>query len=833
MGVDTKEETILEVGELRDIRYEEVGKFSQSISRDAYKRAIRITKEIIKDNESLESGNTDRTSNGTIKRNLEQIYNIIFFTGNRGSGKTSTMLSYMEYLKDYYRNMERTSAKVDEYRFGDKPYMFTGIEYIDASSLDEKEDILGSVLSKMLKKWQDEEERSSSDHGIVRNSDYAYNKRQMSMLFSRVYELLKNLRSSDDPTKDDSDAFMETVQNLSLTRNLQEAFKELVEKYLSIMTYPGATTLIKSTNHFLVISIDDLDMNIESGFRLLEEIRRYFMIPHIIVLLSANYDQLEKICLNYYMTKFDKIRGEYNTNQYVSSLAREYLEKMVPARRQIVMESGRKWRFFNQKQILIQYKDPSTGSEKKLEGTLEEIVKKKMYEMLGAQFIQGEKCLAYLTPDTVRELCAWINHTGKHDKEESVRGEEEYRWFENEEFPVLCRKYLEPQDRDVFEVLESLDPEAQVSYVTEYLRKEYKIEKDCSLLEALAMLRKEGLREQSFSSLLNIYFTVKLAKLREYMKVNDKNEAKKNKAALLVYFKDGIWGQWEKRMVGPFQKNIAGVADGTLCELSYYSFEKIGESLDIATKFPSELVVKTDQETGNAKKGMEIKAVNDILQDNAVVSRMKNYQCLLLFYDFYESDETANIWRMNSNEFKLDREHKGKFCLSNPIINLMKKECLARKFLKEFGNMMYEQKMKEDTGDKRRNKSNQPKYSSKEKFQDTIDKKFSIFSEDEEVIPLDNLDFLITLGEKIQSSMGNSITAEKDITDRIKEYYETVEKSLKEIDVNLADKFSAQEFIQKIKDPNNKELKEMLTFAITASTKPRTLVANGMEWGNS
>ena len=64
--------------------------------------------------------------------------------------------------------------------------------------------------------------------------------------------------------------------------------------------------------------------------------------------------------------------------------------------------------------------------------------------------------------------------------------------------------------------------------------------------------------------------------------------------------------------------------------------------------------------------------------------------CLLLFYDFYEGDEivTTNVWNMNINEFKLDKEYEGKFCLSNPIINLMKKECLARKFLEELGNIL-------------------------------------------------------------------------------------------------------------------------------------------------
>lgn len=830
MGVDTKEEkTILKVEELRDIRYEASDNFSQSISKEAYKRATKIAREIIKDNEIWKSWKTNGKS-GTDKRNKEQIYNIIFFTGNRGSGKTSAMLSYMEYLKDYYRSMGKKPLIREDYGFGEKSYMFTGIEYIDASSLDEKEDILGSVLAKMLKKWQDEEARSNyGGGGIVRNSDYAYNKRQISMLFSRVYELLKNLRSSDDPTKDDSDAFMETLQNLSLTRNLQGAFQDLVEKYLAIMEYPGTEENIKRMEHFLVISIDDLDMNIENGFRLLEEIRRYFMIPNIIVLLSANYDQLEKICLNHYMTKFDKIRGVYNTNQYIVSLAREYLEKIIPARRQIVMESGRKWRFFNQKKISIQYKDPSTGIEDSIDGTLEEIVKEKMYETLGAQFIQGEKCLAYLTPDTVRELCAWINHTARSKKEETIKSDEEYRWFENEEFASLCRKYLEPQDRDVFEVLESLDPQAQMAYVTEYLRIEYKIDKEWSLLEALAKLRKEGLREQSFASLLNIYFTVKLSKLHEYME-NEEEDEDCSKIEFLKYFKEGVWGQWEKRMVGPFQRMKNNAADGALCELSFYSFDKIGEALNIETKFPDRMEGKKES---NVKKTMALNRSKEILENEGIKGRLKNYQCLLLFYDFFEEndDVSYDTWSIVDGKFVINENYRGRFCLSNPFINLVKENCLARNFLEEFGKILYEQELKKVEGVSGKIKYTDDDILNIKELQETISEKISIFSGDEMIVPLDNLDFLIILGEKLESTMGSYITVESNIVDRISEYYKLIENTLQKMDQKQAEDFSAQEFVRRIKKPN-KELREMLTFSIMASTKSRTLMTKGTEWGN-
>ena len=75
--------------------------------------------------------------------------------------------------------------------------------------------------------------------------------------------------------------FLETLENLFLTWNLRQSFQELVEAYLEIMEYPGSEGKIHLNNHFLVISLDDLDMNMAHGYELLEEVRKYLMVLNV------------------------------------------------------------------------------------------------------------------------------------------------------------------------------------------------------------------------------------------------------------------------------------------------------------------------------------------------------------------------------------------------------------------------------------------------------------------------------------------------------------------------------------------------------------------------
>ena len=166
------------IDDLSAIKYEEETEFENSVSADAYEKAYAITKKILRENKKFRELKNKGTT-GNKLRNSEQIYNILFFTGAKGSGKTSTMLSYMEYLKDFYRKSDKGENKLSS----KDHLMFTGLEYIDASVMDKKEDILGCILSKMLKKWKEEESHSYEGRrmGIIQTNDYSYRKRNISL----------------------------------------------------------------------------------------------------------------------------------------------------------------------------------------------------------------------------------------------------------------------------------------------------------------------------------------------------------------------------------------------------------------------------------------------------------------------------------------------------------------------------------------------------------------------------------------------------------------------------------------------------------------------------
>jgi len=400
---------------ISDIHYERQIDFDSSIHSAAYKRACEITREIISETEisGYVNGKND-FDRGTDLRNREQVCNILFFTGEKGTGKTSTMLSFMEFLKDYHRISRQGKGLQKEFSLGENPYMFTGIEYIDASTLNDKEDILGHVLSKMLSKWKNEEQRGKYlDSGIIKGNDYEYKKKQMYIQCEEIFDRLKALKSAENVMDNDSDMFIEAMESLSFSWNLKNSFQKLVESYLDIMVYPDSGNEINRKNHYLVISIDDVDMNVQSGFMLLEQIRKYLMVPNVLVLMSANYEQLEKICYHHYLKEFDKLERIDENIQYLQKISREYLEKMAPVQRQVELLSNREWEFFSERKFKIQYKGEKNEQENKLneEGTLCEIVSRCMHKYFGIWFGPDKKSIYYLAPDTVRGICSWICQT--------------------------------------------------------------------------------------------------------------------------------------------------------------------------------------------------------------------------------------------------------------------------------------------------------------------------------------------------------------------------------------------------------------------------------------
>lgn len=751
----TGEKPVVKIKGNANICYEDPKELEKSIRREEYFEAFNVVRKIERC-----TRDRDNQIGTTAQRNREQILNVVFFTGERGAGKTSAMLSFMEFLKDYYRNLNaRDYSMPEEFQLdARKPYMFTGIECIDASTLNEKDDLLGSVLSSMMTKWNREEERSGSSSGIYRGRDYDHNKYELRVNFNKLYNRLKDLRSKNDVMEKDSDAFLETLEQLSLSRNVKTSFKELVESYLRIMDYPQSRDEIALSNHFLVIPIDDLDMNINYGFMLLEQIRKFLMLPNVIVLLSGNYEQLEKICCNHYAKEFDKLqKTEYNNN-YVVRLAREYLEKIVPRQNQVNLSSGQKWRYFSDSEILLKYEesdDRKKAKSNEKEGTLCKIISDYIEEYFGFRFQINGKCLKYLTPDTFRELTSWVMrlHTlQKPDGKEAVYINN-YNYFMEEILTVVSGKYLSVEKQEVLEMLEMLEPGEQIRLISGQTQTKDKNRDKNKYKDTLLVIFHSGLKEvkepeqYAFVVICLLYFTLKLTQCCKRLEYCGDNieERKKGCQILLDYYADrgwGLWGNWETKILKPIW------ISESFKYLSKVEFLKNKESLNLKLE--------------GSYAPHDKQSCLSFFENNK--SKLKDFQYILLFFDLKIQDSNGNLWIIKDEEgikvVKLIREYSGRFSLSGFILSLLNGAGLVEMFLKDFMKCF------------------------KEEF-NLQDENISIIPQIENyfykpLLPLENLELLLVLGRRLEKRM--KVFNFQSIEEMVKQYFESFLEILEELD---------------------------------------------------
>lgn len=225
--------------------------------------------------------------------------NIIAFCGDRGTGKTSCMMSFRSQLQDATKDKyerKKVGKTADEIKQLKKDYVF--LDAIDPSFFDETHNILELVLGNMYRSIESENDGSEDFNKLV-------------VEFNKVMRYLKYLSSPHEKERF-YDALQE-LESLSAGLSLQEKIKDLFAQYLDLMG-----------GKLLVITIDDLDLNIKGAYTMSEHIRKYLTNEYCIILLSVKIDQLvEAIQLN--ITKDNSISEAEGHN-----MASKYVTKLLP-----------------------------------------------------------------------------------------------------------------------------------------------------------------------------------------------------------------------------------------------------------------------------------------------------------------------------------------------------------------------------------------------------------------------------------------------------------------------------------------------------------------------
>ncbi|EPR72558.1 hypothetical protein ADIWIN_2448 [Winogradskyella psychrotolerans RS-3] len=346
------------------IKIEKGKKFNDSIFKEVYVTAIKNVIEIVK--QSDENG----------KSVYDDFNNIIAFTGERGKGKSSSMISFMEALINKGHEDHKDFFKNDFEELNNKK--ISGIGLIDPSLFKGEESLFEIILAKMFQEFQSK----------IKDNDFKIqdeDRRSIITHFSDVFENLQVINSDrKDLYKLES---IEALSKLATGSNLRQCFKSLVEVYLD--------KFLKG-NNYLIIAIDDFDLNVSGAYEMLEDIRQFLIQDKIILLIACKVEQLnEAIVIN-----FEKQKISEDSN----GKAKRYLDKLIPFNRRLFLPDVQKLKDI---EVKVRYENKKIFNNPPSQ--FNESVIKFVYENTLLFLTKNILNRNYILPETIRETQNFIN----------------------------------------------------------------------------------------------------------------------------------------------------------------------------------------------------------------------------------------------------------------------------------------------------------------------------------------------------------------------------------------------------------------------------------------
>jgi len=342
---------------------------------EEYKKAKEALKVII-------IQQSENNASGEGKEDI-RVNNRILFTGQRGSGKTSALLSLKEDLQSNGLMIE-ISDKDKEKK--EKKIDFHPLPMIDPSYFDGRNNIITTVITSLFaesKKIMLDKERENLD-GTLR-TDYE----NLLKEFDKVFKGLGQMMSTDEKT-----AFtIEKLNNMSDASNMYCLMENLFKSFKNFLGNQD----IK----FLLV-IDDLDMNVDCAADMMEQLRKFLSSKDLIILMSANINQLYNEMCEHYSKAFDKTLRGSNQALYidVEDLASKYLLKLFPTKMRINVE-----RPVNQlRDAEIKFKEDSD-----IQKNLQKAILSLIWEKTRLLFVPRKKELHPIIPKNLRELMQFID----------------------------------------------------------------------------------------------------------------------------------------------------------------------------------------------------------------------------------------------------------------------------------------------------------------------------------------------------------------------------------------------------------------------------------------
>lgn len=305
----------------------------------------------------------------SLRNSVDNNNNIIVFDGDRGTGKTSCMLSMANMMTGVGQRKvcQGTQYAVDT--------DFITIPMIDPSFFDEEHNILSLFIARLysaFKGREEEEEQQDEQGNPYRN--------ELMKMFIKVQQNLR-IMFGDKKAQDG----MEYLVDMAASVDVKENIRKLVELYLK---YSG------NEYGVLLLLIDDIDIDSKHAYEMCEQLRKYFMQPNIITLMSMKITQLSGIIQRKFTEEY------WAETDEIADRAERYLAKLLPAHQRIYMPAP------------SEYMDAElefVGSEKwgysLLEGIkIKQVIPELIFVKTRYLFYNSAKRVSYIVPRNLRDM---------------------------------------------------------------------------------------------------------------------------------------------------------------------------------------------------------------------------------------------------------------------------------------------------------------------------------------------------------------------------------------------------------------------------------------------
>lgn len=266
-----------------------------SIFADQYKKALHVIDALVKSAKEEKNPSLQESRN-----------NIIAFTGDRGTGKTSCMMSVVNMMEEHMAESKEKKR-------------FATVEVVDPSFFDENTNIIYLVVGKMFAAF-----RTAIEKDREKGETQKWQVNELMDGFSKVLSQI-SLMGKSPLSENDTD--IHQLNNLLVTVDLKKSLKLLVDRYLTYFE-----------KDFLVIPVDDIDNNTDEAYQMMEQIRKYLILPNVIILISFKIEQITNVAELYFTKLYNPLLSKSKSPSIsVEDMAQKYLLKLFPLEHRVAL----------------------------------------------------------------------------------------------------------------------------------------------------------------------------------------------------------------------------------------------------------------------------------------------------------------------------------------------------------------------------------------------------------------------------------------------------------------------------------------------------------------